>query len=111
MVFYTDKFIPQRFAGYTIGPLIFIRPNYKTDLGLLEHERTHVRQFWESYGTMGFLYLLSSKHRLLYEVAAFRAQLKISPGNEKLFATLLSSNYKLNIDVTQAEQLLTKAQL
>jgi len=42
---YTEN-IPNNFGGYTIGPWVRIRPKYKDDVGLHNHEYEHVRQFW-----------------------------------------------------------------
>jgi hypothetical protein len=101
-IFYTNKFIPTRFAGITYGPVVFIRPEYKSDAGLLAHELTHVAQFWKQFITFGFLYLFSRTHRLGYEVEAYQEQLKHSPGNEKLYAQMLSTMFDLRVSFDQA---------
>jgi hypothetical protein len=104
-VFYTDWFIQEKFAGQTYGPFIFIRPSSINDIGLLEHEKVHTKQFWRTFGLFGFAYLLSKRKRLQYEVEAFKEQLKYAahPGAAKLlFADYLSKNYKLDISVQDA---------
>jgi len=50
MILYTDKGMKNfpdgaRQAARAIGPLIIIRPEYRDDLGLHEHERVHVQQW------------------------------------------------------------------
>ena len=45
MVVYANRFVKAGFAGCTKGPVIFIRPEYRSDRGLLEHERVHARQW------------------------------------------------------------------
>lgn len=42
---YTDD-MPAHAGGITKGPLVFIRPKYKDDLGLHKHEYVHVNQWW-----------------------------------------------------------------
>ena len=53
-VFFTDKTIPKQFAGMTNLNVIRIRPKYEHDKGLLEHELTHVKQFYRSFGLSNF---------------------------------------------------------
>lgn len=76
MTFYTDNLIPADSAGCTRGPVIFIRPKYRNDIGLLRHEECHVRQWLRTLGLHSILYLLSKKYRLKAEVEAYREQLK-----------------------------------
>jgi len=49
---YTDKMPHDWTGGYAKAWFIRIRPKYKDDRGLLEHEKTHVRQW---FFTLGFL--------------------------------------------------------
>lgn len=107
-VFYTNKLIPDRFVGAAFGPFIFIRPHKKDDIGLLEHEKVHVRQFWRTLGLFAIPYYFSSKARIKYEVEAYKEQLKYSPNSKMVFAQLLAKNYKANITVEQALALLSE---
>lgn len=100
-VFYTNWFIPERFQATTYGPFIFIRPTKKDDIGLLEHEKVHVRQFW-SNPLFGLEYFFSKEARLKYEAEAYREQLKYSPGREEVFAGILATRYTLGITIEQA---------
>lgn len=102
MIVYTNWFIPARFDGFTFGPVAFIRPRRKGDAGIVAHESTHVRQFWRSFGLAGFLYVLSKKKRLEYEVEAYREELKISPDKAEAFALALSTKYGLSITKDEA---------
>lgn len=103
-VFYTNDFIPSRFGAKTMGPIILIRPQYKDDKGLLEHEKVHVRQFWSTLGLFGIPYQLSKKYRLKYELEAYKEQLKYyDTDNKALFASYLATKY--NLDITQEEAL------
>jgi hypothetical protein len=105
----TNKFIPARFSAYTIGFIILIRPEYWDNIGLIEHEKVHVHQFWRTLGLNGLFYWLSKKKRLEYEVEAFRKQLEYAEEpstSRKLFAYYLVANYKLNITLIEALRLL-----
>ena len=107
-IFYTNFLIPARFAGITIGPVVFIRPNYKDDVGLLNHELTHVKQFWKN-PLMGLLYQFNKKYRLRYEAEAYNTQLKYASGRLDLFAGFLVNNYNLQITLDQARQAILSA--
>lgn len=101
-VFYTNFLIPSRFTAITYGPFIFMRERAKDDVGMHEHEKTHVKQFWRSWCTFGIAYFFSKTARLRYEAEAYREQLKYSPGREDLFASFLVTKYKLGITQEQA---------
>ena len=108
LVFYTDRIIPERFAGLTIGFVVLIRPKYRDDSGLLAHELVHVRQFWRSCGLSMLLYEISKSWRLRYEVEAYKAQMACYPDNRAMiFAGFLSEKYRLDITQIQAWKLLT----
>lgn len=107
-IFYTNRFIPKDYAACTRGPCIFIRPEYRGDIGLLEHEKVHVRQWVRTLGVHSILYLMSKKYRLRAEVEAYRKQLVYSPGREELFAGFIAYRYGLDVDVNLVKQLLTE---
>ena len=105
---YTD-FMPDRFSGYTIGPIILIRPSKKDDLGLLAHEKVHVRQFWQTFPF--FWMMFSKKFKLKIEVEAYREQLKYSVDREasaRKFATFIATKYGLDVHPDLAYALLTE---
>ena len=100
--FYTDLFIPARFGGITYGIFIFLRPKYKNDNGILQHELTHVRQFYRN-PLFGLWYQFSAKDRLKYEAEAYKVQLAYYTEDKKsLFAQYLVNNYNLGITYDQA---------
>lgn len=109
LVFYNDwfftKFRPWA-AGTTIGFVIFIRPKYKDDIGLLEHEKTHVLQCYRYLFINGLLYYFSPKWRYKFELEAYKRQLGHSsaPSRDvKLFAKYIIGNYRLgSLKLTQA---------
>lgn len=106
MIIYTSRLVPKGFAAITLGFIILIRPQYRGDVGLLAHERVHVRQWRDSWGMFWPRYLLSRRWRCDYEVEAYREQLKHSPECLELFAGYLARNYRLGLSVDVARSLL-----
>jgi len=98
--------MPARFNGYTVGPVILIRPSKRGDAGLLAHEKVHVAQFWRTLGIGPLLSLFIPSLRLQYEVEAYRKQLEFNPGSALYFAGFISTKYGLSISVTDALKLL-----
>ena len=108
--FYTGLFVPARFAAATYGPFIFVKPAYKDDVGLKNHEMTHVKQFWHN-PLFGLWYMFSKKSRMEYEAEAYKVQLKFYPDDRlDVFAGLLAKNYNLGITVDQAKDAIVNAQ-
>lgn len=103
-IFYTSFGV--KMAAATRGPVVFIRPEYKDDIGLREHEMTHVKQWFASLGLHSFLYLFCAKYKLWAEVQAYKVQLKYSPGREALFAGFIANRYGLDISQEEALRLL-----
>lgn len=105
LVIYTNYGV--RMGGVTYGPLVLIKPKYKEDRGLLEHELTHTKQFWNP--------LKWFKGKLWWEVEAYREQLKWYPyANQTerlqkawLFAGFIATKYDLPVTQEEAFKLLT----
>ena len=109
-IYYTDN-VPSGSAGCANGPVIRIRPEYEDDKGLLEHEKTHVRQFWRTLGFHSLMYLLIKRYRLNAEVEAYRVQLEYIPGemkeiNRRKFSNRIATRYGLKISEEEAYLLL-----
>jgi hypothetical protein len=99
VVVYGSLCVPRKSAAMACGPLVFIRPRYADDRGLLEHELVHTRQFWNPRKWF--------KGRLWWEVEAFREQAKWCPEDRsREFARLLSASYGFGISEEEAEKLL-----
>lgn len=125
--------VAKGFGGTTQGPVIKILPKYKDDIGLLEHEKTHVRQwyFWLAVGLLlgTMLTLLVSPslwplfglapflHQLLYkfvrpyrcwcEVQAYRKQIAVGGYLSNDFAVAaLVEKYDLKLSADKARSLL-----
>ncbi len=104
-VFYSDRLV--RYAGLAFGPLVLLRRKYRGDAsaaarGVIEHELTHVRQFYRTCGLNGPRYLFA-RWRLAYEVEAYRAELRYNPEAASVFAGYIAGRYRL--DITQPEAL------
>ena len=120
---YTND-MPDKFGGETRGPLISIRPKYSADVGLIEHEKTHVRQWyvvlalglllctlltllvspslWPMYGLAPFLHQLLYKfirpYRARCEVQAYRRQIEVGGYISNDFSvTMLVAKYDLGL--------------
>lgn len=131
---YTDD-IPAGFGGVTRGPFIRILKKYRHDQGLLEHEKTHVRQWWAGIGIMlvlaavvglcggpsevvgGLIGLSAGAHPVLYlicrpyrqwaEVRAYRIQLGVGRYASPSFAVdALVNKYNLRLTAEEARRLL-----
>jgi hypothetical protein len=111
LTFLTSRFIPANSAGCVrvfLLPIIFIRPEYKDDVGLYEHELVHVKQAWRCIfpPVHGLLYLLSESYRLNCEVEAYKVQARYNPEHRELYATFISRDYGLDISQEDALRLL-----
>jgi len=69
-VFLSDK-IREPFSGYSRFVYIVIKPNCIDDLGLIEHELTHIRQFYRTLGLMDLLKHFSKRIKLNRELEAY----------------------------------------
>ena len=136
MKYYLIKLVeslPNGFGGTAQGPLIKLLPKYQHDVGLLEHEKTHVRQ-WYAVLALGLMVsallallisptfwigcaVASSLHPLLYkfilpyrrwcEVKAYRKQIATGGYASNEFAVMmLVEKYGLGMSVDKARALL-----
>lgn len=106
LVVTTSRLIPARFDGYTVGPVVLVRPG--TSAALLAHEQAHARQFWRCLGFNGLLYWVSRRWRLRLELEAYRAQIAVAgPPAALPLSAALASKYDLGITQEEAYRLLT----
>jgi len=95
MIFYTNWFVRAGFAGTAYGPVAFIRPQYHDDVGLLAHEKTHIRQFLSLR-----CFFMTKLER---EVEAFKVQIACYPDDRTEFlAGFMAANYGFGITTEQA---------
>lgn len=130
---YTDD-MDEKNGGETKFFLAKIRPKYKDDKGLHEHEYLHVTHWWVTVlawvigcvavwylsgsllalqlsplglGIYGVLYNSVSRFRLWTEVVCYKRQAKFYPDDRKpLFAKYISEDYDLDISKETALKLL-----
>lgn len=96
-VTYTDD-LPDNVGGRANGLRVRIRPRFKDDLGLHEHEYEHVRQWYR-----GLLPWLRMTH-LEREVAAYKLQLKYYPDDRSADFAERLTRYP-DFTITQEEAL------
>ena len=120
---YTDR-IPQGVGGDAHGPVVRVRPMYRNDVGLHQHEWQHVQQWWIvgilaalllavvfgpafvllAIGANPLLYRFVRHYRLWAEVAAYRAQMQFPNASgvpltlDGAAKRLSSLRYRLGID-------------
>ena len=105
---YTDN-IPVINDGITKLWFIKIRPKYQNDEGLLEHEKTHVWQFWRTCGLHIFFWF-SKKYRISCEQEAYKNQLTYPPASEgeidtyrHIYAGFIANPERYGFDITEEE--------
>lgn len=114
VVFYNNV-ITKKFNrhGVAVGNLVFINKAYKNDEGLLQHELTHVKQFYK-YMIIPFCILgYTNKYKLKFEVEAYKVQLGYCSKELKeyylnKYAELIANTYGLPISKAEAILLLRK---
>lgn len=103
MILYTDRFVDAGAHASTRGPFIFVRPRYRDDVGLIEHEKVHRRQFFRVFVIHSFLYLLWPDYRYRAEVEAYKEQAKHYPDDRRpLFAQFICTKYGLTVSYSDA---------
>jgi len=74
-VFYVDSL--DGFGGKANGPVVRVLKKYSgSDEGLLQHELTHVKQWYRTFFTHGFWYMFVENYRLDAEIEAYKVQAK-----------------------------------
>ena len=111
LIIYTSWSLKDWEWGDCWGPVIFIRPEHRGDLGIEAHELTHSAMWWEFLG-IGYLvlYFLHKRSRFAFEVVAYRAQLACAQYPEQqrgVYAQLLVDRYNLGITYDEAFAALT----
>lgn len=67
----STSLIPKGFSACSLWPFIFVRPEHRSDIALIEHELVHYReQAWIVPGWV-LMYLVSRKFRLAAEIRAY----------------------------------------
>lgn len=96
-------------GGRNLGPIVFINKDLKWDKGLLEHELTHVKQWYRLPVLHNILYIVSDKYKLKSELEAYKNQIPFARDQEfalSLAAHKLANNYKLKVSYEDARNYL-----
>jgi hypothetical protein len=97
LTFYVDS-LPPSMGGCANGPVIRILKQYKDDVGLYQHELTHVKQWFRTLGLHSFFYLFNQQYKLDAEVEAYKVQAKYYEDDRKpLFAKFISQYYDIDV--------------
>ena len=108
-VFYTKR-MDKKFAGMSYGFFILIRPSYRRDKGLHQHELEHARQFWCGLWVIhALLYRYYDRYRAWAEIEAYKVQLSHAPPThysrlKRKYALFIATKYKLDITPSEAER-------
>ncbi len=131
LTFYTDD-MPIGFGGYTRAFLVYIKPKYKDDVGLHEHEYMHVKQWWVTTFLSCLAIYLASLHfgfdagfslvgigfysilydaipwfKLRMEVQAYRKQMQCYPDDRStFFAYVIANKYDLKVSADKVIKML-----
>lgn len=128
LTFFWPRFIPDHAAACARMCFIFIRPKYRDDEGLYQHELMHIKQWafvtlvsalllaavylplvCASVAVHALLYLAVPKYKLMCEVQAYKKQLRYYPDDRTVtFARFIANHYNLSITESQALERLRK---
>lgn len=97
--------IPKGFSAFSCWPFIFVKPQYRSDIALIEHELVHYREQAWITPLWAVLYLVSRKFRLAAEVRAYMRQIELGGVTQEQAAHALLS-YRLGITFGKAMQVL-----
>ena len=103
LVFITDM-IPKKFGGLSVGIIVFIRPKYKDNEGLIQHELTHIKQNLRTCLWSGFKQNWSKQHMLDRECEAYAVQLTYSSNkssHKKCYVDFMYNKYNLGMTKTR----------
>ena len=73
----STNLIPRGFAACSLWPFIFVRPEHRNDIALIEHELVHYKEQAWITPVWVLLYLVSRKFRLAAEVRAYTRQIEL----------------------------------
>ena len=97
--------VPKGFSACCLWPLIFVRPEHRSDATLIEHELVHYREQAWITPVWVLLYLVARKFRLAAEVSAYTRQIKVGGITREQAANALLG-YQLGITYGKAMQAL-----
>jgi hypothetical protein len=71
------NFIRKGFSATSLWPFIFVRPEHRSDIALIEHELVHYKEQAWITPIWVLLHLVSRKFRLAAEVRAYTRQIEL----------------------------------
>jgi hypothetical protein len=99
----STRLIPKGFSACSVWPFIFVRPEQRSDIALIEHELVHFREQAWIMPVWVLLYLVSRKFRLAAEIRAYTRQIEMGGLTREQAAHALLS-YRLGISFGRAMQ-------
>jgi hypothetical protein len=103
------KALPADIGGMANGPVIRILEKYRDDVGLYQHELTHVKQWFTTLGLHTALYYLCRPYRQWSEVQAYRKQMTYGLSLDRAAQFLMLPRYDLRITTEEAKALLSSS--
>lgn len=97
--------LPKGFSACCLWPFIFVRPEHRNDIALIEHELVHYKEQKWITPVWVLFYLASRKFRLAAEVRAYARQIELGGVTREQAAHALLS-YRLGITLDKAMQVL-----
>jgi len=97
----STNFILKSFSAVCLWPFIFVRPEHRSDIALIEHELVHYKEQAWITPVWVLLYLVSRKFRLAAEVRAYTRQIELGGVTREQAAHALLS-YRLGITYGKA---------
>lgn len=101
----STRLIPKGFSACSVWPFIFVRPEQRSDIALIEHELVHFREQAWIMPVWVLFYLVSRKFRLAAEIRAYTRQIEMGGLTREQAAQALLS-YRLGISFGKAMQAL-----
>ncbi len=103
LVIITDA-MPKKFGGMCLGVIVLLRPKWKDNEGLLQHELTHIKQNLRSGLTSAFRQNWDKQHKLDRECEAYAVQLTYSSNkkwHKKCYVDFMYNKYNLGMTKTR----------
>ena len=104
----TTRLIPYGFSACALWPFIFVLPEERCNIPLIEHEMVHYREQAWVMPLWVFLYLMSKRFRLAAEARAYRRQIELR-GISGAEAAQSLLGYRLGITLDEVSTALTLA--
>lgn len=95
-------------AGKSYGFFITVKPDYKYDAGLIEHELVHCKQHYRTFFLHGLMYQFSKSYREKCEIEAYSVQSVYKPEYISQFADFMATRYGLDHSAEHYKEILLR---